>query len=77
LSIRMSRVDSGLNMARFYEIAIQPGLFGDVSVTRHWGRIGAAGQSKSFWFDSETLATESAARIERSKRQRGYRDVHA
>jgi len=25
------------NMARFYELDVQPGLFGDISLTRHLG----------------------------------------
>ncbi len=59
-------------MARRYELSVQPGLFGDVSVSRHWGRIGALGQSKEFWFASEAEAFDMAQRVLTQKRRRGY-----
>ena len=31
----LRRIDQARNMARFYELDVQPGLFGDTSVTRH------------------------------------------
>jgi len=68
----MTRVDPTQNMARFYEIDIQPGLFGDISVTRHWGRIGAAGQSTRNWFQDEGTAASSAEKIRDQKVRRGY-----
>ncbi len=68
----LRRIDQALNMARFYELDVQPGLFGDVSVTRHWGRIGSNGQSKQHWFPSESAADELAAKLQRQKERRGY-----
>jgi len=59
-------------MARFYELDVQPGLFGDVSVTRHWGRIGSLGQSKQHWFADDTAASELAGKLRRQKERRGY-----
>ena len=59
-------------MARRYELSVQPGLFGDVAVVRHWGRIGTVGQTKEFWFDDETGASSEAARVLRVKQKRGY-----
>ena len=72
MSIRLSRVDPTKNMARFYELDVQIGLFGDVCVTRHWGRIGANGQGKEHWLDSEAKAIQLASKLERQKRHRGY-----
>jgi predicted DNA-binding WGR domain protein len=43
-------------MARRYELSVQLGLFGDVAVVRHWGRIGTAGQTKEFWFPTDMTA---------------------
>lgn len=45
MATRMTRIDPQQNMARWYEIDVQPTLFGEHTVERHWGRIGAAGQS--------------------------------
>ncbi len=72
MSIRMTRVDPERNMARWYEIDLQPTLFGEFTVARHWGRIGTAGQSKTFWFDDETTADQAAKSVFAAKARRGY-----
>ena len=59
-------------MARFYELDVQPGLFGDVSVTRHWGRLGSNGQCKQHWFPTESAASDLATKLQRQKERRGY-----
>ena len=74
---RMTRVDPAKNMARWYEIDVQPGLFGDVSVTRHWGRIGAQGQTLENWFADEATALTTAGRLSRQKLGRGYKPLHS
>lgn len=48
MSVRMTRIDPERNMARFYEIDVQPTLFGEFTVERHWGRIGAAASRRPF-----------------------------
>lgn len=68
----LRRIDQAQNMARFYELDVQPGLFGDVSVTRHWGRIGSNGQSKQHWFSDEAAANNLAGKLQRQKERRGY-----
>lgn len=70
--LSMTRRNPDLNMARFYAIALQLTLFGEVSVIRNWGRIGTRGQSKLETFDNATNACEQAAALELRKRQRGY-----
>ena len=72
MSVRMTRVDSEQNMARFYEIDVQRTLFGNYTVERHWGRIGAVGQSKTFWFDDEEAAVKMASQVSTAKTRRGY-----
>lgn len=72
MSVRMTRVDPQKNMARFYEIDVQPTLFGEYTVQRHWGRIGSAGQSKTFWFVDETGADKMARSVSNAKSRRGY-----
>ena len=68
----LRRIDPARNMRRFYELSFQPTLFGDMAVIRHWGRIGAAGQSKETWFADVSHATVIAERIVQQKRRRGY-----
>lgn len=36
MATRLSRVDPRKNMARWYEIEVQPTLFGEYTVERHW-----------------------------------------
>lgn len=68
----LRRIDQARNMARFYELDVQPGLFGDVAVTRHWGRIGSQGQSKQQWFGNEAAVADLAMKLKREKQRRGY-----
>jgi len=70
--ILLQRIDQSRNMARSYELSLQPGLFGDVALTRHWGRIGSAGQTREYWFDSEHKAAKEADLILRQKLRKGY-----
>ena len=51
--LHVERRDSAQNMARYYVLAIQPTLFGEVQLTRRWGRIGSRGQSLSHVFRRE------------------------
>lgn len=59
-------------MARFYCLALQPTLFGEMSVIRTWGRIGTNGMSKVESFATGEGAAQALSRLERSKRRRGY-----
>ncbi|RWI01189.1 WGR domain-containing protein [Mesorhizobium sp.] len=61
-------------MRRFYSLAIQPTLFGGASVVRNWGRIGTNGQSMMETFDQAEAAMIAMARLQRTKRRRGYRE---
>lgn len=72
--VHLRRIDPSRNMRRFYTLAIQPTLFGGVSVIRDWGRIGTNGQSMMQTFDSDDDAANASFRLERAKRRRGYRD---
>lgn len=71
----LKRLDDTLNMARFYEVDLQPGLFGDVCVMRHWGRIGTHGQYKEYWFSTEDGAAMMARQVLHQKEKRGYKAV--
>ncbi|WP_145926033.1 WGR domain-containing protein [Shinella sp. HZN7] len=39
---RFRRIDAMRNMARFYMLSLEPTLFGEVAVLRHWGRSALA-----------------------------------
>jgi predicted DNA-binding WGR domain protein len=72
-TIRLTRVNPDLNMARFYEISIQPTLFGEVAIVRNWGRIGSWGQEMMVTLPDEAQAMAALRSLERQKQRRGYR----
>jgi predicted DNA-binding WGR domain protein len=69
----VERTDEARNMARFYAMTIEPDLFGEICLTRRWGRIGAQGQMKVQHFASERDAVATFLDLLRRKRSRGYR----
>lgn len=69
----VERTDEARNMARFYAMAIEANLFGEVCLTRRWGRIGAQGQMKAQHFSRERDAVAAFLDLLRRKRSRGYR----
>ncbi|KSV66814.1 hypothetical protein N182_34925 [Sinorhizobium sp. GL2] len=71
--VHVQRIDTSLNMARFYRLAIQPTLFGNLCVVRNWGRIGTRGQERVDLLESEAQAVSLFLEILRTKRRRGYR----
>jgi predicted DNA-binding WGR domain protein len=68
----VERMDTAKNMARFYAMSIEATLFGDVCLTRRWGRIGACGQAMQHYFNKEEDAVQLFLKLLRSKRVRGY-----
>lgn len=68
----VERIAPEKNMARFYALAVQPTLFGEVSVVRAWGRIGTRGQHMVQLFDNENEAVSLFLDVVREKRRRGY-----
>ncbi len=69
----VERIELEKNMARFYALAVQPTLFGEVSLVRCWGRIGTRGQQKVHIFDEEKHAIGLFLELLLKKRKRGYR----
>lgn len=69
----VERIAPEKNMARFYALAVQPTLFGEVSLVRAWGRIGTRGQQMVHMFDNESQAINLFLEVLREKRKRGYR----
>lgn len=71
--IYIERLDASRNMARYYVLQITMNLFGDICLTRSWGRIGKRGQTKEHVFEREADAIKLFLDILRQKRLRGYR----
>lgn len=69
------RIDTARNMARYYLLFIQPTLFGEVAVTRAWGRIGKRGGEMTEMFATEHEAATHFLELARRKRIKGYRPV--
>lgn len=63
------------NMHRYYVMTISPGIFGDWSLVRQWGRIGHPGTVKMDWFPTPEEALMVGSRIAESKRKKGYEIV--
>lgn len=70
--IYLERHDAAKNMARFYMLSVEPTLFGDVRLRRHWGRIGTRGRVKLHDFAKRDEALALYARLLKAKRRRGY-----
>jgi len=72
LSIILERRDPARNMARFYVLAIQSTLFGDVALQRAWGRIGQHGRERLDLYLNEAQAVEALDQWLERKLRRGY-----
>lgn len=72
-TILLHRVDASRNMARFYALSIEPSLFGDLALTRRWGRIGTFGSQIVELHPDRAAAMLALRRHEAAKRKRGYR----
>ncbi|TAA63956.1 WGR domain-containing protein [Shinella sp. JR1-6] len=69
---RFRRIDAVRNMARFYMLSLEPTLFGEVAVLRHWGRIGTRGRQALNLYPSLAEAETVLARQVALRRRRGY-----
>lgn len=70
--IHLHRHDPSRNMARFYDLRIEPSLFGDWMVIRSWGRIGTAGQRRIELHAGLLGARAAVTTLLRQKTRRGY-----
>ncbi len=71
-AVYMERSDHTRNLARFYQVEIQPTLFGEWSVVCRWGRIGTYGRTRQDWFSSLPEAQIARDRAVTRKCLRGY-----
>lgn len=61
------------NMARFYEMSVEPTLFGEVALVRRWGRIGTLGRRRIDIHPHAAAALAALEEMTRAKLKRGYR----
>jgi predicted DNA-binding WGR domain protein len=69
------RIDQHRNVARYYQLSVQPTLFNEVAVVRYWGRIGTKGGQMREFFANEREAARHFLELARQKKLRGYRPV--
>ena len=70
--VYMVRHDSPENMRRFYKMTVSPGIFGEWSLVREWGRIGSPGTLRKEWHSSPEEARLSGFKIQTAKQKKGY-----
>lgn len=70
--VHLVRIDQARNMARFYQMSVEPSLFGDYSVVRNWGRLGTRGHVRIALFQNRKLALQHFLNIAKEKKGRGY-----
>jgi predicted DNA-binding WGR domain protein len=74
-SVTLHRIDLTRNMRRFYQLDVQPDLFGAWGVVREWGRIGRPGRLRVDPYPTAVQAEERMQRHQATKQGRGYRLV--
>lgn len=73
MQIDMRRIDSSLNMNRFYSVGLTEDLFGQHGVHRQWGRFGTWGRHCHDWYRTQTEAETALSDLVKQKLTRGYR----
>ena len=70
--VLLRRIDDARNMRRFYQLDMQPDLFGGVLLVKQWGRIGTSGRIVDESYSDEALAADAMQKQADRKRRRGY-----
>ena len=70
----LERVDRARRMARYYVLAIEASLFGDISLSREWGRCGAAPRRRIELYPDANAAGVELDKWLLRKSRRGYRE---
>jgi predicted DNA-binding WGR domain protein len=71
--IYLERHEPDSNLHRFYQLFVTPGLLGDWSLVREWGRVGSPGTVRKNWFDTEEEAISAGQKLRAVKQKKGYR----
>lgn len=75
--IYLERHDPDKNLHRFYQMFVTPGIFGDWSLVKEWGRAGSPGTVRKAWFDTEEEAWVAGLKLRAVKEKKGYQSVLA
>lgn len=70
--IYLEKHDPDKNQHRFYQMHVVPGLLGDWSLVREWGRAGSPGTVRKEWFETKEEAMAAGERLREAKRKKGY-----
>lgn len=70
--IYLERHDPDKNLHRFYQLFVTPGIFGDWSLVREWGRAGSPGTVRKDWFETEEEAISAGKKLLDAKEKKGY-----
>jgi predicted DNA-binding WGR domain protein len=70
--IHLEKICPEDNCFRYYEISVEPNLFGDSSLIIRWGRIGRLGRERIAKSGSQGDLAVHAAVLARGKCRRGY-----
>jgi predicted DNA-binding WGR domain protein len=70
-ALHLRRIDDARNVRRFYQLDVQPDLFGGALLVKEWGRIGSRGRIVDESY-REALATDAMQKHADRKRRRGY-----
>ena len=73
--IYLERHDPDKNLHRFYQMFVTPGIFGDWSLVREWGRAGSPGTVRKDWFDTEDEAITAGNKLRVIKEMKGYQSI--
>ena len=73
--IYLERHDPDKNLHRFYQMFVTPGIFGDWSLVREWGRAGSPGTVRKDWFNTEEEAWVVGQKLREAKQKKGYLSI--
>jgi predicted DNA-binding WGR domain protein len=73
--IYLERHDPDKILHRFYQMFVTPGIFGDWSLVREWGRVGSPGTVRKDWFDSQDEALSAEISLSNVKQKKGYQSI--
>jgi predicted DNA-binding WGR domain protein len=74
---RFVSVDPAERRFRFYELRLQPTLWGGVALVRAWGRLGTPGRWRASEYPDRATARSDFERAVRRRLRRDYRLVEA
>ena len=72
MQIDLRKINHAKRQKSFYLLGMGKTLFGQVFVSREWGRLGQPGTVKLDYFETADRAEAHALRIKHQKERRGY-----